>query len=589
MSLATKCQLLFGIAAGIIILAALVVTWQRIEQLTRQQDTVSAETLAKQTLAAHVISGALPPTDPPFAVFDGLSVRRPRLTTVADPDALTPFEQRALSRFHRDRSLSGYGETYAADNNQFGYLFALPARAGADCLSCHGSAGEADPPVFVPQGVTTAPVRLPDAPLTERNAPDGPENNVEPEPAPLVLFPPAEPEPEEVDPEDGSEAGEGGEAAPEPGHLMGLVSVEIPSQVRSRQRLLNRVFLISASLAAAATATVTLYFILTRLILMPVRVLQETAEKVRGGDLSVRSTIASGDEFQTLSETFNAMLAVVQQRNEQLARANRSLDTKLDRLSVTNVALDESNRLKSEFLANVSHELRTPLNSILGFADLLKQTGRNEPKIERYANNIHASGSSLLVLINDLLDLAKIEAGKMEVRPAPLSIPDLLEALVTLVAPLAQKRKLRIDTRIVGPIPIIQSDPGKLQQILYNLLSNAIKFSPEGETVLIEARRQDPQHMRISVIDRGPGVAAEQHELIFEKFRQIDQGVTRQHGGSGLGLSISRDLAHLLEGELGVESTLGNGAAFRLVLPVTLAEGGKAESSRSRGKSDGGR
>src|SRR5690606_30816768 len=122
----------------------------------------------------------------------------------------------------------------------------------------------------------------------------------------------------------------------------------------------------------------------------------------------------------------------------------------------------------------------------------LKQTGRNDPKIERYANNIHASGSSLLVLINDLLDLAKIEAGKMEVRVAPLSIPDLLEALVTLVAPLTQKRRLVIETRILGQVPIIQSDPGKLQQILYNLLSNAIKFSPEGELIIIEARDQGP-------------------------------------------------------------------------------------------------
>lgn len=566
--LATKCQLLFGIAAGIIILAALIVTWQRIEQLTRQQDSVSAETLAKQTLAAHAATGEPPPTDPPFAQMDGLTVRRPRLTGISDEDALTPFEQRALNRFRRERMLGGYGETHATEEDRVGYLFALPARAGASCLSCHGGTTQAGQALTVPQGVTTAPVRLPDAPALDRRDLDTTESDTdEEEMLPLVLAP-DELTAEEDEAAEDEPGGEASEASI--GHLMGLVSVEIPSQIRSRQRLLNRVFLISASLAAAATAAVTLYLILTRLILTPVRVLQETAEKVQGGDLTVRSTIASGDEFQTLSETFNAMLSVVQQRNEQLARANRSLDSKLDQLSVTNVALDESNRLKSEFLANVSHELRTPLNSILGFADLLKQVGRDDPKVQRYANNIHASGHSLLVLINDLLDLAKIEAGRMELRPAALSIPDLLEALLTLVAPLAQKRKLHIETRIIPQVPIVETDPGKLQQILYNLLSNALKFSPEGGRIIIEARRENPDQVRLSVIDQGPGVPLDKQQMIFEKFRQLDEGVTRQHGGSGLGLSISRDLAHLLGGELGVESTPGHGATFWLTLPLKL-------------------
>ena len=575
-SLATKCQLLFGIAAGIIILAALVVTWQRIEQLTRQQDTVAAETLAKQTLATHAATGQLPIGEPSFDEYDGLQVRRPRLIGLSGSEDLTPFEEKALGRLQRDPSQS-YGEPYVTEEGRYGYLLAMPVRFEARCASCHS------PPSATEdlEGISTRPVRLPEAPLATRPATRDVAAALDGQRRVGVIAPDkgGTEVAGEADPEASGQpavSAQEGESA-----LLGIVSVDIPSQIRTRQRLLNRVFLITASLAAAATATVTLYFILTRLILRPVRVLQETAEKVREGDLSVRSDIPSGDEFQTLSETFNGMLLVIQERNEQLRRANVSLDNRLGQLSTTNVALDESNRLKSEFIANVSHELRTPLNSILGFADLLKDSNKDNPKIVRYANNIHNSGSSLLDLINDLLDLAKIEAGKMELRLDSLSMADMFEALVTLLGPLAQKKQVRIDARIVPPVPLLVTDPGKLQQILFNLLSNAIKFSDAGGRIDLEARRENDQHVRISVRDYGPGVAPEDQERIFEKFRQLDAGVTRQHAGTGLGLAISRDLAEMLGGRLGVDSVPGEGANFWLILPVAI--GGEKEEDRRAG------
>ena len=515
LSLATKCQLLFGTAAGVIILVALVVAWQRIEQLTAQQDTAAAEVLAKQRLAAHAQDGGVSAGEGAGA-FDGARVRPPRLVGAEDPDGWSPFEAEAFEAFGerperrtfwRDVELPAATE---AGDPRPGVRLALAARATADCLGCHAATADS-----LGQWATTRP---------------------------------SDPTPP----------------------LLGLVSVEVPTQVGPRQRLLNRGFLVTAAVVASATATLTLYLILTRLILGPVRVLQDAAERVRGGDLNVRAEIRSGDEFETLARTFNGTVATLAARNDDLARANRSLDQRLGDLAQANVALDESNRLKGEFLANVSHELRTPLNSILGFADLVRDAAGENAKAARYATNIKKSGGALLDLINDLLDLAKIEAGRMEVRRAKFSVGDVFEALATLVAPLASKAGVRVVTRVGPDVPIVESDAGKLQQILFNLLSNAIKFSPPGGRVDVVARVRPghPDVLRIAVSDQGPGIDPADQRRIFEKFRQLDAGVTREHPGTGLGLAISRELAGLLGGEIGVDSTPGEGATFWLHLPV---------------------
>ena len=302
------------------------------------------------------------------------------------------------------------------------------------------------------------------------------------------------------------------------------------------------------------------------------RVLQETAEKVSEGDLNIRSDISTGDEFQQLSETFNTMLANLKQSDDQLRAVNKSLDVKLGQLAEHNVALYEANRLKSEFLANVSHELRTPLNSILGFADLLKDSAR-DPKSTRYIQNILFSGRNLLDLINDLLDLAKIEAGKMEIRSEPLSLNDLFEGLISVLKPLSEQKQLTIQPLMAAEVPIIHTDPVKLQQVLYNFLSNAIKFTPAGGRIELRAERADDVSVRISVTDRGPGIAPEKQEVIFEKFRQADASHTRTHGGTGLGLAISKELTALLGGTIGVDSQPGRGASFWVVLPLRITAG----------------
>jgi signal transduction histidine kinase len=362
--------------------------------------------------------------------------------------------------------------------------------------------------------------------------------------------------------------------AKEPLPVLGIVTVEIPYQEDANQVFLNRIFIFLAGVLAGTVAIFVFYFITTGMILQPVRVLQETAEKVSTGDLSIRSHIATGDEFQQLSDTFNRMLHNLQDGEDQLRAINKNLDLKLGQLAESNLALYESNRLKSEFLANVSHELRTPLNSILGFAELLRDGGAAvDPKALRYVQNIMASGKNLLDLINDLLDLAKIEAGRMEVRSEKLSLPDLFEGLASILKPLAEKKELALRTSPARDVPIIETDPAKLQQILYNLMSNAIKFSPDKGNIELSAVREGEDRIRITVKDEGPGIADEKQLVIFEKFRQIDGSHTREHSGTGLGLAISKELVGLLGGSIGVESVPGSGSTFWVVLPIQIAAG----------------
>jgi two-component system, NarL family, sensor histidine kinase BarA len=205
---------------------------------------------------------------------------------------------------------------------------------------------------------------------------------------------------------------------------------------------------------------------------------------------------------------------------------------------------------------------------------LRETAGENtDAKPARYLQNILLAGRNLLDLINDLLDLAKIEAGRMDVRSEPLSVGDVFEGLINLLKPLAEAKGLNIVTAVAADVPIIQTDPAKLQQVLYNFLSNAIKFSPQGGRVDLAAAMEGPDHVRIGVTDGGPGIEPEKHEMIFEKFRQIDGSVTRQHSGTGLGLAISKELTALLSGSIGVQSAPGEGACFWITLPLEIQPG----------------
>ncbi|CAN5233291.1 hypothetical protein BH10PLA2_BH10PLA2_20750 [soil metagenome] len=353
--------------------------------------------------------------------------------------------------------------------------------------------------------------------------------------------------------------------------LMQVVRIRIPTEALETGVHQIRAWLISMALIAVILIMTGSYLIVRYIIVKPVKHLKEVSDAISAGRLNVRSEIQTGDEFEDLSHAFNRMLRSLVSMQDGLRRANSDLDSKVDELAQANLALYESNRLKSDFLATMSHELRTPLNSILGFSEvLLSGQGLND-KQNRWVHNIQSSGEQLLNLINDILDLAKIEAGKMQVRIEDFSIRDVFEVMLTMFKQRAEKKNIDLREQIVGNIPLLRQDPGKIQQILANLLSNAITFTPEGGRVLLSAEAT-PMQLILVVADTGVGIAPEDQELVFEKFRQSGNPLTRSHSGTGLGLSIIRELSKLLGGDVTLRSELGRGSIFTLTLPINLSQ-----------------
>ncbi len=376
-----------------------------------------------------------------------------------------------------------------------------------------------------------------------------------------------------------------------PGDLAGAVVVHVPMEQTEKAINSNRAMLITAALVTAILAMVSSYMIVRYVIVKPVKHLRDVSDAIAAGRLNIRSQIQTGDEFEDLSHAFNRMLHNLVAMQQELREVNNDLDRKVDELAQANMALYEMNRLKSDFLATMSHELRTPLNSIIGFSEVLASSDVLAERQRRYANNIQTSGKMLLGMINDILDLAKIESGKMEVRIDDFSIRDICEALTNLTRPMADRKNISLECRLEEAIPLLRQDPGKVRQILYNLLSNAIKFTPEGGRVILRART-DGRFLVLEVEDTGIGIAEEDRETVFEKFRQAkvpgqeENVLTREHQGTGLGLSIVRELTRLLGGEIHLKSQLGQGSTFTIRIPLQLPGNRKFEVNLSDEKID---
>jgi len=276
---------------------------------------------------------------------------------------------------------------------------------------------------------------------------------------------------------------------------------------------------------------------------------------------------------QTNEQLAEQALALAEQR-DAVGRKNGELSEAQLQLEERALELQRSSTYKSEFLANMSHELRTPLNSSLILAKLLAENPQQNLSAEqvKFAESIYSAGNDLLNLINDILDISKVEAGKLEVRPENTNVARLVEGLRGMFQPLAADKHLELAVELQsGAPPMIFTDRQRLEQILKNLLSNALKFTEKGN-ISLTVSRQPGEGIAFSVRDSGIGIASEQQQSIFEAFRQADGTINRRYGGTGLGLSISRDLAALLGGSISVYSEPGQGSMFTLVLPEQYLE-----------------
>ncbi|MCC6615651.1 MAG: PAS domain-containing protein [Anaerolineae bacterium] len=257
----------------------------------------------------------------------------------------------------------------------------------------------------------------------------------------------------------------------------------------------------------------------------------------------------------------------IRAQNQELTAANEALDKAQKQAT-------EANRLKSEFLATMSHELRTPLNAIIGFSDLMLTgiTGQLTEKQEDYVNRVLNNSERLLSMINDLLDVSKIEAGRLEIVEAPFSPRDLIERVTAQLHGIAEKKNLTLSTEVSGDLPpVLIGDAQRLEQIVANLISNAIRFAEQGR-VDVRANRIDQAWWMIEVADTGIGIPSHALEYIFDEFRQVDGTTHRQHGGTGLGLAVVKRLTLLMNGKVGVESEVGKGSTFTIQLPLKQPE-----------------
>jgi signal transduction histidine kinase len=299
--------------------------------------------------------------------------------------------------------------------------------------------------------------------------------------------------------------------------------------------------------AGAIVLALLLGFILSWSVIGPIQSIDSRLAAIASGDFSGHVDVTNRDELGALAVNVNQM-------NDELRRLYREVET--------------ASQHKSDFLANMSHELRTPLNAIIGFSQVLHEgmVGEVNAKQAEYLDDILSSGNHLLSLINDVLDLSKIEAGQVELQVAPFSLQDALERGVSMVREQATSEGVQVTLDTNGGLDVVTGDERRIRQVIFNLLSNAVKFTPAGGHVDVSAKRVNGE-MRVSVADSGPGIATEDFDRIFEEFQQTEAGAN-QREGTGLGLALSKRFVEMHGGRIWCESDIGRGTTFEFTLPL---------------------
>jgi signal transduction histidine kinase/CheY-like chemotaxis protein len=325
---------------------------------------------------------------------------------------------------------------------------------------------------------------------------------------------------------------------------------------------------------------------LQRMISRPILELEHTIRMVSANkNYALRASNSYGDEIGRLIDGFNIMLSEIQHRDGALRSANDQLQTRTGELEeeithrkqaqeeLLNAkhAAEDASRAKSAFLANMSHELRTPLNAIIGYSEMLEEEARDGGYMESVQDlkKIQSAGKHLLALINDVLDLSKIEAGKMGLHLETFDVAPMITQIVNTLEPMAVKNANRIQVRISKDVGSMKADITKVRQILFNLLSNACKFTDRGTvSIALDPSSADGQQwIRFQVVDTGIGISSQQKEKLFQEFAQADTSISRKYGGTGLGLAITYRFVQLMKGRITVESEPGQGSTFTVYLP----------------------
>lgn len=357
------------------------------------------------------------------------------------------------------------------------------------------------------------------------------------------------------------------------GDFAGGISIAVPMDSFYNNLSATAKNYLALAFVTVVLSLIVIYFLMRYLVADPIKHLSNLTKSMGKGNLDTDlSKLKAYGEIKSLAGDFDIMA-------EKLRGMYNHLEQKVKERTVqlvkANEELTRSNQLQSEFLANMSHELRTPLTSIIAFTEIMLEQAEeegNEVQVENL-KDMQESGEKLLIMINDLLDMAKIEAGQMQVRLMSTDLTDVVISVEKTLIPLAKVKNIEVVNNIDYQVPLVVADPDRLRQVFLNLVGNAIKFTPEGGTIYINAEVKGDDAI-VAVEDTGVGIDEESLKIIFDKFRQVDSSSTRSHQGTGLGLTLAKNLVKLHGGKIWAESEVGKGSTFKFTVKIDKEEGG---------------